>query len=69
MIERPEQQIHAFAKAGADSITVHVEATPHLHYALQAIKDAGCRAGVALNPGTPAEAIARAREEGTWSCA
>ena len=57
MIERPEEQIRAFAKAGADSITVHAEATPHLHYALQAIKDAGCLSGVAINPGTPAEAI------------
>jgi ribulose-phosphate 3-epimerase len=58
MIERPEQQVEAFAKAGADSITAHVEATPHLHYALQAISNAGCRTGVALNPGTPADAIA-----------
>jgi ribulose-phosphate 3-epimerase len=58
MIERPERQIEAFAAAGADSITVHVEATPHVHYVLQAIKEAGCRTGVALNPGTPAEAVA-----------
>src|SRR3954451_25132238 len=58
MIDRPEHQVAAFAKAGADSITAHVEATPHLHYTLQAIKDAGCATGVALNPGTPAEAIA-----------
>jgi ribulose-phosphate 3-epimerase len=58
MIERPEHQVEAFAKAGADSITAHVEATPHLHYALQAISNAGCRTGVALNPGTPADAIA-----------
>lgn len=57
MVERPEQHVKAFAKAGADSITVHVEATPHLHYALQAIKAEGCLTGVALNPGTPAEAI------------
>ena len=57
MIERPEEQIPAFAKAGADSITVHAEATPHLHYALQAVKEAGCLSGVAINPGTPAEAI------------
>jgi ribulose-phosphate 3-epimerase len=57
MIERPERQIDAFAKAGADSITAHVEATPHIHYTLQAIKDAGCLTGVALNPGTPAEAV------------
>jgi ribulose-phosphate 3-epimerase len=58
MIERPEQQVEAFAQAGADSITAHVEATPHLHYTLQAIENAGCKTGVALNPGTPAEAIA-----------
>ncbi len=57
MIERPERQIEAFAKAGADSITIHAEATPHLHYALQAINDAGCLSGLALNPGTPAEAV------------
>ena len=57
MIERPEHQVEAFAKAGSDSITVHVEATPHLHYALQAIRNAGCKTGVALNPGTPPEAV------------
>ena len=53
MIERPERQIADFAKAGADNITVHAEATPHLQYALQAIHDAGCTAGLALCPGTP----------------
>lgn len=57
MVERPEQHVKAFAKAGADSITVHAEATPHLHYALQAVKAEGCLSGVALNPGTPVEAI------------
>ena len=57
MIERPERQVEAFAKAGADSITVHAEATPHLHYTLQAIAAAGCLTGLALNPGTPAEAV------------
>ena len=57
MIERPERQVEAFAEAGADSITIHAEATPHLHYTLQAIKDAGCLTGLALNPGTPAEAV------------
>jgi ribulose-phosphate 3-epimerase len=51
MIERPERQIDAFATAGADSITVHFEATPHAHYALQAINAAGCLSGLALNPG------------------
>jgi ribulose-phosphate 3-epimerase len=63
MIERPERQIEAFAKAGADSITVHAEATPHAHYALQAIREAGCLASLALNPGTPAEAAAELVED------
>jgi ribulose-phosphate 3-epimerase len=53
MVERPERHISDFAKAGADNITVHAEATPHLHYALQAIHEAGCSAGLALCPGTP----------------
>ena len=57
MIDRPEHQIEAFAKAGADSITIHAEATPHLHYTLQAIGAAGCLSGLAINPGTPAEAV------------
>jgi ribulose-phosphate 3-epimerase len=56
MIERPERQIADFAKAGADNITVHVEATPHAHYALQAIHEAGCTAGLALCPATPVAA-------------
>jgi ribulose-phosphate 3-epimerase len=53
MVERPERYISDFAKAGADNITVHVEATPHAHYALQAIHEAGCTAGLALCPATP----------------
>jgi ribulose-phosphate 3-epimerase len=57
MIERPEHQVEAFAKAGADGITVHAEATPHAHYALQAVRDAGCRAGLAINPGTPVAVV------------
>jgi ribulose-phosphate 3-epimerase len=57
MIERPERHLNAFADAGADSITVHFEATPHVNFALNAIHDAGCRAGLALNPGTPAVAV------------
>jgi ribulose-phosphate 3-epimerase len=57
MIERPERQVEAFAKAGADVITVHPEATPHIHYALQTIREAGCAAGVVINPGTPVEAV------------
>jgi ribulose-phosphate 3-epimerase len=51
MVERPERHIDAFAQAGADSITVHYEATPHVHYALQAVRDAGCATGLAVNPG------------------
>ena len=58
LIERPERHVVALAAAGADSITVHVEATPHVHYALQAVKAAGCLSGVALNPGTPVDAVA-----------
>jgi ribulose-phosphate 3-epimerase len=53
MIERPERHVADFAKAGADIITIHAEATPHVHYTLQAIREAGARAGLAVNPGTP----------------
>lgn len=57
MIEEPERHIEAFAKAGASHITVHVETCPHLHRTLQQIKSLGCKAGVTLNPSTPASAI------------
>jgi ribulose-phosphate 3-epimerase len=57
MIEQPDRQIEEFAKAGADSITFHYEATPHVHRTLGAIRELGCRAGIALNPGTPVEAV------------
>ncbi|MCB0828437.1 MAG: ribulose-phosphate 3-epimerase [Solirubrobacterales bacterium] len=57
MIERPERQFAEFAKAGADSITFHEEATPHAHRALGAIRELGCVAGIAINPGTPVEAV------------
>ncbi len=63
MIERPERQIADIASAGADSITVHVEATPHLHYVLAAIREAGCTAGAAVCPGTPADALAEVAAE------
>jgi ribulose-phosphate 3-epimerase len=53
MIERPERQIAAFADAGANNITVHAEATPHVHYTLERIREHGCRAGLAINPATP----------------
>ena len=55
MIEKPEQYITTFAKAGAKVITVHYEVCPHVHRTIQQIKDAGCLAGVAINPGTPIE--------------
>ncbi len=58
MIEAPERQIEAFAEAGADSITFHEEATPHANRTLAAIRELGCLAGVAINPGTPVEAVA-----------
>ncbi len=54
MIEKPENFIEAFAAAGADMITVHVEASYHLHRLITMIKSAGCKAGVSLNPSTPA---------------
>jgi ribulose-phosphate 3-epimerase len=57
MVERPEHHVAAFAKAGADSITAHFEATPHVHYAVQQIHEHGCRAGVAITPSTPVEAV------------
>jgi ribulose-phosphate 3-epimerase len=57
MVDRPENHIADIAKAGADSITIHVEATPHVHYTLQAIRAAGCTAGAALCPATPAEML------------
>ncbi|MEH7117821.1 ribulose-phosphate 3-epimerase [Neobacillus vireti] len=57
MIENPDQYIEAFAKAGADYITVHVEACRHLHRTIQSIKSYGVKAGVVLNPATPVESI------------
>ncbi|MBL7125133.1 MAG: ribulose-phosphate 3-epimerase [Dehalococcoidales bacterium] len=53
MIEAPEHQISQFADAGADIITVQIEACPHIHRVVRAIKELGVKAGVALNPGTP----------------
>ena len=58
MIERPERQIEQFAAAGADSITIQAESTPNVAYALHQIRAAGCLAGLAINPGTPIEAVA-----------
>jgi ribulose-phosphate 3-epimerase len=56
MIERPEEHVAEFAEAGADSISIHQEATAHVHYALKIIREAGCAAGLALTPATPPEA-------------
>jgi ribulose-phosphate 3-epimerase len=63
MVERPERHVEAFAQAGADNITIHVEATPHVHYALQAVHDAGCTAGLALCPATPVSAASEVLED------
>ncbi len=57
MIERPEQYVEAFVKAGAGIITVHVEATRHLHRTVQQIRSMGAKAGVTLNPATPISAL------------
>jgi len=57
MIENPDQYVDAFAKAGADYITVHVEACRHLHRTIHQIKELGVKAGVVLNPATPVESI------------
>ena len=57
MIVQPEKYIEAFKKAGADILTVHYEACPHLHRTIQQIKAAGMKAGVALNPHTPVSVL------------
>ncbi|RKH45423.1 ribulose-phosphate 3-epimerase [Corallococcus sp. AB050B] len=57
MIVEPEKYVEAFAKAGADVLTVHQEASPHLHRTLQAIRNAGSKPAVVLNPGTPLSSI------------
>ena len=62
MIEQPERHIAQFADAGADSITVHVETCPHLHYTLHQINELGCRAGLTLNPATPVGAVSEAAQ-------
>ncbi len=60
MIDRPEQQVAEFAKAGADGITIHAEATPHVDYTLAAIRESGCRAGIAICPSTSPGVFAEA---------
>jgi len=57
MIEKPERYIEAYARAGAQHLTVHVETCPHLYRVIQEIKTLGCKAGVTLNPGTPVRAL------------
>jgi ribulose-phosphate 3-epimerase len=66
MVDRPERHVATFASAGATNITIHFEATPHVHYAVHAIQDAGCTAGVAITPSTPVEALAEIRGD-LWS--
>jgi ribulose-phosphate 3-epimerase len=63
MVDRPERHVQDIASAGADSITIHVEATPHVHYTLGAIREAGCTAGAALCPATPIEMLADVASE------
>jgi ribulose-phosphate 3-epimerase len=63
MVDRPERHIADFAEAGADHITVHAEATPHVHYALQAVRAAGCTAGLALCPATPVAAASEVLDD------
>ncbi|MBA2174185.1 ribulose-phosphate 3-epimerase [Halobacillus locisalis] len=63
MIENPDHYIEEFAKAGSDIITVHQEACTHLHRTIQLIKSHGLKAGVVINPGTPAEMIKPILEE------
>jgi ribulose-phosphate 3-epimerase len=62
MIERPERHADEFAKAGADLITFHAEATPHVAYTASLIREAGAGAGLAINPGTPVGALAEVTE-------
>jgi len=63
MIERPERQVSEFAKAGAHSITFHAEATPHIAYTANLVHESGACVGLALNPGTPVEALAEVAGE------
>lgn len=66
MVDRPERHVATFASAGATNITIHFEATPHVHYAVHAIQDAGCTAGVAITPSTPVDTLAEIRGD-LWS--
>ena len=68
MIVEPEKYFEAFAKAGADILTIHPEVSPHLHRSLQAIRALGMKAGVALNPHTPVSILEDIIEEVDWVC-
>jgi ribulose-phosphate 3-epimerase len=63
MVERPERHVGEIAKAGADSITIHVEATPHVHYTLDEIRNAGCTAGAAICPATGIDTLREVARE------
>jgi len=60
MVEKPESLLQDFAAAGASVLSVHIETCPHIHRTLQSIRQMGCKAGVVLNPGTPASAVEEA---------
>jgi ribulose-phosphate 3-epimerase len=62
MIEKPEEYVEGFVRAGADAVSVHVEACPHLYHAVTAIKALGAGAGVAMNPGTPISSVHEVEE-------
>jgi ribulose-phosphate 3-epimerase len=62
MIEKPEEYVEDFVRAGADAVSVHVEACPHLYHAVTTIKALGAGAGVAINPGTPVSAVREVEE-------
>jgi ribulose-phosphate 3-epimerase len=57
MVVQPEKYVEDFAAAGADTLSVHIEAAPHVHRQIQRIRDRGCKAGVALNPGSSLELV------------
>src|SRR5215204_183731 len=63
MIDRPDKHIAEFAKAGADCITFHAEATPHINRTLNAIRELGCLAGLAINPGTSVTAVSESADD------
>jgi ribulose-phosphate 3-epimerase len=69
MIEQPDRHIEEFAKAGADCISFHAEATPHINRTLNAVRDLGCLAGLAFNPGTPIAAVSESvRDADVFLC-